>query len=492
MTSTKDSFKDREIDGRGGKEESEGVPLDGFSDPNGEFPNRDFFYGSGISKAARGEKINELHSGGGDLGVDVTVAEQTPSQYPYNQAQETQSGHSFEMDDTPGGERILIKHRTGAGMELRADGSVIISSQNKRVSVTGGDDVVIVEGKADLVYKGDVTLRVEGNFNVDVGGNYNLNVSGDKVENIKGRHKKIIDKDQNYTIRGSRGTQVGQTSTDTVLGNSNIIVKNSQKFFVEGNVEIAAGNDMTLSATNEWTTSAQTANLTARTVSMLGHKGTFGGTFCEFQGKHFGGVPIPLIRTTLLAGVPIPAPVITSTATFAGNLAGKAAEAVHANTAGHAGQAMFAVTAGCAPTGPAVPLEPVPGSLPYWTWTSIAGIASAPIIESQLMTSKYGIRNISIDDKLRQKIELRDEYFEAFNFVPNIHQIRSKLRDFQWRTNRDLTSYLIAQGRLSETFAKTLPKKIGRTVGKKGNIHFGVTLIGNDASDNRSKRFKIR
>jgi len=260
MTNTTDSIKEREEKFGPEIDTSPGVPIDGFSDPNGEYPNREYFYGSGISKAARGEKINVLYSGGGDLGVDVSVSEQKPSQYPYNQAQETQSGHSFEMDDTPGGERILVKHRTGAGIELRADGSVIISSKSKKVSVTGGNEVVIVEGKADLVYKGDVTLRVEGDFNVDVEGNYNLNIAGDKVENIKGRHKKVVDKDQNYTIRGSRGTQVGNVNTETILGTNNFLVKGNQNFYVEGNIEMAAGGDLTQSSTNEWTVSANVAN----------------------------------------------------------------------------------------------------------------------------------------------------------------------------------------------------------------------------------------
>lgn len=475
MTNKTDSLKQRaekfgpEIDA------SPGVPIDGFSDPNGEYPDREYFYGSGISKASRGEKINTLYSGGGDLGVDVSVADQKPSQYPYNQAQETQSGHSFEMDDTPGGERILVKHRTGAGLELRADGSVIVSSKSKKVSITGGDDVVIVEGKADLVYKGDVTLRVEGDFNLDVEGNYNINVAGDKIENIKGRHTKVVDKDQNYTVRGSKGTQVGKVNTDTVLGDNNYLVKGNQNFFVEGNIELAAGGDMTQTSTNEWVVSANTANLTARTVSMLGHKGTFGGLLCDFQGKWFGGFPVGL----------------TSTATFCGSLWGKAAEAVHSDLAGFAYRAAFAQTAGTAKTGPSIPVAPVPGVVPY-TPLPTTTIASAPIIESQLMTSKYGIRNVSIDSKLREKIELRDEYFQAFNFVPNIHQIRSKLRDSQWRNNSNLTSVLTSEGRLSPTFCNTISPKIGRQVGRKGNVHFGVNLIGNNPSDNRSKRFKIR
>ena len=31
--------------------------------------------------------------------------------YPYNNVTETESGHSWEMDDTPGAERIHLNHK---------------------------------------------------------------------------------------------------------------------------------------------------------------------------------------------------------------------------------------------------------------------------------------------------------------------------------------------------------------------------------------------
>ena len=34
----------------------------------------------------------------------------TPPKFPFNRVTQTKSGHSFEMDDTPNGERIRIQH----------------------------------------------------------------------------------------------------------------------------------------------------------------------------------------------------------------------------------------------------------------------------------------------------------------------------------------------------------------------------------------------
>ncbi len=143
MTTKRDSF-DLRVDKIGeGAENSLGVAQDGMQDPTGEYPKREYNYGSSINKASRGTKINNLYVGGGDIGVSLNIEPQRPSEYPFNQVQETVSGHVIEQDDTPGGERVLIKHRTGAGVEMRADGSVIISAVNNKIEVTGGDQTVI-------------------------------------------------------------------------------------------------------------------------------------------------------------------------------------------------------------------------------------------------------------------------------------------------------------------------------------------------------------
>ena len=334
MTNKLDSLKNRERVLGEGQEVSEGVPVEGFSDASGEFPKRDYFFGSSINKSAKGEGINRLATGGGDIGVDLELSDEQPSKFPYNQVQETASGHVMEIDDTPGAERILIKHRTGAGMELRPDGSVLITSRTQRVEVIGGASKVIVEGEGDLVYKGNVNLDIAGDFNLNVGGNYNVNVGGDVDEDIHGRHTKIVNKDQNYTVRGSRSEQVVNDASQTVLGNQTIITAKDLKQLTQGNTEILTSGNLVTTAVGEWTAAASIANITARHVSMIGHKGTFGGPLMDFYGKTYGGMP---------GGV-------TNLSTFYGSLVGKATEALHADYAMFASQAGFSKGAGKALT----------------------------------------------------------------------------------------------------------------------------------------------
>lgn len=485
MTNKLDNLRSRELADGEGYEETEGVPREGFSVPTGEYPNRDYFFGTSLNKAATGEKVNVLDMGGGDYGVAVDIPDQPPSQYPNNQVQETQSGHIIEIDDTPGGERIMIRHRTGAGVDFRADGTVIISSKHQKIEVTGGDHTTIIEGEGNLVYKGNLNLTVSGDYNVDVGGNYNLNVAGDKKEEIKGRHTKIVNRDQNYTIRGSRGEQVIGMATSTILDDYNIIVKGTMNTFVEQDIELLAGNKLITTAVSEWVAASSTANITARHISMIGHKGTIGGPLTDFYGKTYGGFP---------AG-------ITNLSTFYGTLVGKAAEAIRSDYSMFASQSGFAVGALSSYTaltagslGKALPpanVAPIPGIMPFIPLPPTAPVPNPAIVELQLATSNYGIRNVAIDPKLKDKISRSDEYKELFNFDPTIHEIRSKLRDPQHLNNGGFTSYLVANNMLNKDFAKTIPKNIGR-VTSKGAVRFGVTPLGNNPSENRSKRFKVK
>ncbi len=45
--------------------------------------------------------------------------------YSYNNIQQTESGHSFEMDDTPTRERVRIQHRSGSFIEMHPNGDEV-------------------------------------------------------------------------------------------------------------------------------------------------------------------------------------------------------------------------------------------------------------------------------------------------------------------------------------------------------------------------------
>ena len=106
---------------------------------------------------------------------------------PYNSVKETESGHIMEFDDTKGAERINLYHMKGSYIEIRPDGSQVISIVGSNYKLVAGTDYASVVGDCNLTVGGNINIigsskvnvQVSSDTNVTVGGNVNLNVSGD-------------------------------------------------------------------------------------------------------------------------------------------------------------------------------------------------------------------------------------------------------------------------------------------------------------------------
>ena len=476
-----------------GQEDTLGVPQTGFSDASGQYPTQDYYFGTSTNKAAKGETTTQLFSGGGDKNVSIELPDQKPSQYPFNQVQQTPAGHSWEIDDTPGGERIIMKHRTGAGLELRADGSVLFSAVNKKVEVTGGDHTVIVEGEGNLVYKGNLNVRVTGDYNLTVDGNINVDVAGNKEEAVHGSYTGTFDNNHNSTIKGSQSSRVVGTHTQTLLSDNYVFVKGDQNNWVQGDVELTSGNRLVTTAESEWAASSETTNITGITVSVLGTKGTIGGTLVDHYGKVYSGPPEG-------AG--------NGGTTFYGTLVGRAAEAITADFANKAGQtpfAKYAEGAGKAKThsngsgsAPSVKEpEKYETIFPFIETPPDAPEPTTELIAPHLAVSNFAIRKVIVDtdiedpNSLVSKILKTDDYKDLFDRDPTIDEIRSKIRDTANFNNKEFTNNLVAEGLLSTDFAKAFDGKIGRTSNRSKQKKFGYKPLGNNPADVKSKRFLV-
>ena len=98
--------------------------------------------------------------------------------YPYNQVNETESGHVFEMDDTVGHERVSMIHRSGTFTEMHPDGSKVQKVTNANYEITMGSDFVHVMGISNKTVEKDFNLLVNGNNTVQVFGKINVQCFG--------------------------------------------------------------------------------------------------------------------------------------------------------------------------------------------------------------------------------------------------------------------------------------------------------------------------
>lgn len=119
-------------------------------------------------------------------------------QYPKNQVFHSESGHVFEVDDTPHKERTLDYHKSGTYTEIDAEGNETITVVGSKYMVTIGSEHLYVKGTGGGGYQ----LTVDGNVRQYVKGNYHLEVEGNKTEYIHGhRQSKILGTDHLDTTK---------------------------------------------------------------------------------------------------------------------------------------------------------------------------------------------------------------------------------------------------------------------------------------------------
>ena len=449
-------------------EETIGIEKDGFKDPSRVFPRKQYINVASTNLAARGIIRNELYLGGGDQGISLDLNDTLSSQYPYNQVRETISGHVTEIDDTPGNERMLFKHRTGAGIELRADGTVIVSSVNNTIRISGGDEKVIVEGDGEISYNGNLTLNVSGDFDLRVGGDFNVQVSGDEDKDVRGSKRTKVHRNQESTIKKNNSAYILGTDTETVYGNKNSFIRSNLKQYIEGNTDQYTGGILTMTAEDEVVLSSPNINIGASSLTVIGDSGTFGGDEIVYYGKtaHIDRVNTTSTHSTAMYAT-----------TFHGSLNGKASFAAAADQAGSA------------------PLGPGSGggsqTIDNTEATNKTTVeVDSLIIDDYLNLSNKGVRRVSIDnsDVIRNQIDKTVDYNGISAKRLTTPEVRSKLRDPLTLANKKFVGAQIAEGKLSPAYVNSVPPSISRTVPNEGGIKRGFTPIGN-SSRGRSKRF---
>lgn len=163
-----------------------------------------------------------------DFGVlekESAFNEEKQPHYPFNHVTQTESGHIFELDDTPQRERVKLMHRTGTYIEMAPDGDEVHKIFGDGLEITVKNKNVIVQGSCYLTVHGDCVTHVMGDKIEKVEGDYNLFVMG------------------NYYMRSGKETKIWSDGrmdlvADPILsGQLNISVGNSVNINGEVNVQ---------------------------------------------------------------------------------------------------------------------------------------------------------------------------------------------------------------------------------------------------------------
>lgn len=432
----------------------------GFNDPAGEYPRPDYHYRSSINKVSTGHSVTGLSVGGGDPRIDAwgSLSDPTtdqPGKYTHVDMNETKSGHQIVYDDTPGNERILIKHRTGAGVELRADGTMILKTESNMITAVSGNSSIIIEGDIQMSAK-NFTLDVAADMNLKVGGDFNVTVGGSLTENINGSRRETIQGQAGTTIKGSKSTTVLGTVTNTTLGSFNNIVKGNSNNVSEGSASYTAKGAMKVSSEAETNISSPSVNIAGNSLSVFGASGTVGGAGVVVYGK----------GATFGEGVTAP--------TFHGDLDG-VAETARVTRSQSYGEASTG-SAGAAITNTSTPTTELP---------------TASLLSTYLTKSSRGISRISIDagDHLKNMIDKSVKTGGVTDRPLTGSETRVRMLDEDNAANTDFVAHSIASGTLSPTYSNNVPPAVGRTRSTQSYGRVGTSFVPGSTAQSAIKSY---
>lgn len=119
---------------------------------------------------------------GGDwasiLEPESAASKETPPNYPDNSMMHSKSGHTFEMDDTAGRERIRLNHRSGTFIEMHPNGQEVHKIYGDGYELVLGNKKVKVYGSCVISVDGDAAIQVKKSANIKVNGNLKTLVDG--------------------------------------------------------------------------------------------------------------------------------------------------------------------------------------------------------------------------------------------------------------------------------------------------------------------------
>jgi hypothetical protein len=412
MTTRNDNYLDRILRLGQGKADTQGTNTKAFVDPNNEYPRKDNHNQSSIN-----QRVHQLSIGGSVADVSLDLDPPVKTYYGKADIRETASGHVIELNDTPGGERVLIKHKTGAGIELRPDGTVLVVSTKNKVEICHGSNEVIVEGEATLSYKGNLTLNVTGDYNVNCR-DYNVHARGSKTEQIDNNSATTVFGNYGNSVSGTFVQSVAGNTTNLTLGTQTLVTKGDLVVATEGSQEIVSKGPSIYTSEEQINLSSPDINIVAKDIAVAGSRGTIGG------GK------------TVLYGE-----------TIHGNLKGTADKARRLGTVGISifNSLGSLLVDGSGTSGA--------GSINF---TSTANPTEG-MTESYLTVGDRGIRkiHIDIDDYLKNQLLTR---------TYSVDEVRAKMRDKNNRDFSEWTAYQIASGVLNANYANNVPSSYGSIV----------------------------
>lgn len=444
-----------------GKTKTQGRHQAGFDDHTGVSPHPGMV---GKPTTSSGGKSIDLF--GADVPDDLmqgTYSEYTKV-YEFNYGKNT-----IEFNSTPGNERIMLRHQSGAGINIGPDGGIIISGSGPRTDKAA--DYILEVANGQMTYSGNLTLNVTGNLDINVGGEFNVK-SSKKTEIVEGHSDITISGDDVKTVDGNQTNLVTGGGALQYLDGLSTIVKGDSRYIVEGPHVEAISGVLTMTAEQEIVLTSPEANIAADNLSVFGDTGTIGGQNIIMYNYNMHTEHTVWSETM-------------NTNVVYGDLEGTAKKAVTADVTNSQNYS-----------------DPDPGggvgSAAGYTvdGTSVDTLATA-LPTSTLLTDyrtkgSKGVKKVKVDPNNIQKnnINLSNKTGGVTNKGLTNQKVRRKMRDPAHRINAEFTTLMTSLGQLSPEFANISPPNISDIEDTRAIIIQGQTPLGSVTPTMMSKRIK--
>ena len=152
--------------------------------------------------------------------------------YPYDKIWQSESGHSIELDDTPGRERLRLQHRDGSFQEFQPKGDVVTKVLRDNYQIVAGNNNVLIEGQCNITINGACVIHVMNDAIIQI--------DGDLQQTVKGNLDQIVNGDTSITGSG-----------DIDIATSGDIGLNASTVNVNGDFNVTGGitSSQSISAT---------------------------------------------------------------------------------------------------------------------------------------------------------------------------------------------------------------------------------------------------
>ena len=164
--------------------------------------------------------------------------------YPFNHVTQTESGHIFELDDTPKRERVKLMHRTGTYIEMAPDGDEVHKIFGNGLEITVKDKDVIVKGSCSLTVYGDCVTHIMGDKFEKVEGDYSLFVMGNYYQRVKKETEIYSEKKMNLVVDPNFTGELNISVGTSLNINGEVDIQGSMQtdnIFATGRIDAALG-----------------------------------------------------------------------------------------------------------------------------------------------------------------------------------------------------------------------------------------------------------